>query len=294
MSSATTEPAAPAPSADQAPSRALRISPGDLLEVNVYGVDELKREVRVSSGGEISLPLVGTVKVAGLASEEAERAVAAKLQEGLFVKNPQVSVFVKEYATQGASVMGEVTKPGIYPVYGVRRLFDLLSAAGGTTNKAGRLITITRRTDPGHSISVSLTDDPARSLESNVDIFPGDTIIVSRAGIVYVVGDVGKPGGFVMENNERLSILQAIALAQGTNRTAALSAAKLIRRGPTGPQEYPIPLNKILSAKAPDEYLQPEDIVFVPNSATKTATRRGLEAVLQTVTGVIIYSSAHY
>jgi polysaccharide export outer membrane protein len=119
-------------------------------------------------------------------------------------------------------------------------------------------------------------------------VHPGDTVVVSKAGMVYVVGDVKEPTGIVMES-PHLTVLQAIAMAHGTNPTASLKSVKLIRKGNSAPQEIAIPLNMILEAKEPDLLLQPDDIVFVPNSTAKTVTRRGLEAMLQAATGVAIY-----
>lgn len=122
-----------------------------------------------------------------------------------------------------------------------------------------------------------------------MEVFPGDTIVVSKAGIVYVVGDVHKPSGVVMDNGTQMTVLKAIAMAEGANPTAALNSAKLIRTTPTGPQEMPLELKKILSAKSPDIHLQAEDIIFVPSSTVKGAGRRGLEAIIQAATGVAIY-----
>jgi polysaccharide export outer membrane protein len=244
--------------------------------------------VRVSSLGEITLPLAGTVRVAGLPTADAERTIAHRFHQTGAFNQPQVSVFDKEYATQGVSVMGEVQKPGIYPVMACRNLLDLISAAGGTTAKAGNTVTITHRdrsSDP-EAVSLAYGSDPTPV--ANIAIRPGDTVVVSKAGVVYVVGDVREPAGIIMDNS-KLTVLQAIAMARGTTPTAALGSAKLIRKGSNGSQEIPIPLNKILSAKSPDISLQPDDIIFVPTSAAKSATRRGLEAIIQAATGVAIY-----
>ncbi len=126
-------------------------------------------------------------------------------------------------------------------------------------------------------------------MENNVSVEPGDTIVVSKAGVVYVVGDVHQPGGFVMENGNDITVLKAIALAQGTNPNAALNAAKLIRKTPEGPKDVPLSLKQILAAKAPDLQLQPDDVVFVPGSAGMSAAKRGAEAILQMATGVAIW-----
>ena len=263
------------------------IGAGDLLQVTVYGTD-FDRQVRVTDTGEISLPFLGTVKVGGLSIEQAEQSVGRELLRKGYFTDPQVAIFDREYATQAISVLGEVQKPGIYPLPGARTLFDAISAAGGTTDKAGNQVTITHRghTDNPEMVPLSYVGDS--SVHSNVKVLPGDTVAVAKAGIVYVVGDVRKPSGIVMQNSQ-LTALQAVAMAEGTNPTAALNRSKLIRKTPEGLKEVPLPLKKILAAKSPDVNLQANDILFVPNSAAKSAARRSLEAIVQTATGVAIY-----
>jgi polysaccharide export outer membrane protein len=185
--------------------------------------------------------------------------------------------------------MGEVKNPGVYPMLGARDLFDFISAAGGATATASKTVAITHRAAPDKQQLVEISNDPARAAKANVRIEPGDTILVGRAGVVYVVGDVGKPGGFLIETNDRLTVLQAIALAQGTNHTAALNASKLLRKTSSGRQEIPIALKKILQSKAADVSLEDGDILFVPPSAGKNVAYRGFEAVVQAATGAAIY-----
>lgn len=279
-------PPPPAPPAGS--SAEIMIGSGDLLEVSVYGAPEFTKQVRVADSGDISLPLVGAVHVANLTLRQAELAVQEQLVKGGFFADPQVSIFEKEYSTQGISVLGEVQKPGIYPLLGSRKLWDAISAAGGVTPKAGNKITVTRRGQEENSQTVVVPPNQTFPPESNVAVFPGDTVVVSKAGIIYVVGDVRLPGGFVMDNAQ-LSVLQAVALAQGVNITAKLDKTILIRKGTEGPQEIPVLLGKVMAAKAPDLKLQPDDIVFVPRSAGKAAGRRTLDIILQTVSGVAIY-----
>jgi polysaccharide biosynthesis/export protein len=267
----------------------LLIGAGDLLEVSLYGAPDFKTDVRVNSAGEISLPMLGTVAVGRLSAEQAEKLIERKLTEKGLYNDPHVTVFEKEYATQGISVLGEVQKPGIYPLLGSRNLYDAISAAGGTTPKAGNYVLMTHRNDPEHSVRVPLSTGAPESMEHNVTVEPGDTIVVSKAGIVYVVGDVRQPGGFVMENGKGITVLQAIALAQGIGPNAALNGAKLVRKTAEGPKEVPLALKKILAAKAPDPQLQADDIVFVPDSAGRSAFKHGAEAALQAATGIAIW-----
>lgn len=274
-------------SADKNPSVPV-LGVGDLIKVSVLGAPDSDQEVRVGADGNVVLNFIGAVPIAGQTTAQAQESITKKLVAGGFFTQPQVSVFTKEYATQGVSVMGEVQKPGVYPVLGARKLFDVLSLAGGTTPKAGKLISITRRDTPQTPTSVSLSNDATESVKSNIDIYPGDTIVVSKAGLVYVVGDVHRPSGVPMDNTT-MTVLQAIAMAEGTNSTAALNKSKLIRRSSGTPQEIPLPLKDMLSSKAPDIRLQAEDIVFVPSSTAKKAGVRTLEAIIQTATGVAMY-----
>jgi polysaccharide biosynthesis/export protein len=270
----------------------LSIGNGDLLEISVsvgFGAPEMNWKGRVGDSGDITLPLVGSIHVVGLTVERAEASIEKIYRDNEILKSPQVSVFISEYASQGVSVLGEVAKPGVYPEMSSRRLLDLISQAGGFTPTAGDAVTITHRGAPMEPKTVVLAKDPSKTLAANIEIFPGDTIVVTKAGVVYVVGAVVKPGGFTIESNEELNVLQAIALAQGTKSEAALDKAKLIRKTPGGPKEISISLSQILASKAPDIKLLPEDIVFVPSSTAKTVARRSLEAIVQTATGVAIY-----
>lgn len=272
------------------PTTEMLIGAGDMLEVSVYSAPDYIKQVRVSASGEITLPLSGTVKVGGLTTSQAETLIAKKLSDGKFFNDPKVSVLEKEFATQGISVLGEVQKPGIYPLPGTRSLYDALSAAGGTTARAGNIVSLTHRNDPQNRKVVTLSYDGKASDQANIPVYPGDTVVVSKAGVVYVTGDVHLPGGFIMEN-AHMTVLQAVAMAQGANPTASLDGARLIRNSGQGskPEEISIPLKKILSAKMADINLQPNDIVFVPSSAAKSAGRRTLDAIVQTATGMAVY-----
>jgi polysaccharide export outer membrane protein len=183
------------------------------------------------------------------------------------------------------SVLGEVSKPGVYPALGEQRLFDVISAAGGLGEKAGRTVTITHRKQPDKPVVVELARNIADSPERNVEVFPGDTVIVRRADIVYVVGDVARPSGFLMDHGS-LTVLQAVALAGGTTPTSKLNDAKIIRKTQGEMSETPIELKKILQAKTPDIPMQSDDILFIPTSATKVFGKRGIDAAIQMATAV--------
>ena len=286
-STATAVSAASAPEAKR-PDSKLVIGAGDLIEVSVFGAADFDKQVRVSDDGEIMLPFIPPVAVGGLNTGQAEQIIAKRLSDGGYFNNPRVSVFVKDYATGGISVMGEVQKPGIYQMLGSRTLLDAISMAGGTGPKAGRTATITHRDRPDSPETLTLPNSPGDTTSKNVQLRLGDIVVVSKAGIVYVVGAVRQPTGILLENPS-LTVLQAIAMAQGTDPTAALNRARLIRKSSSAPSEISLPLKKILEGKSPDLTLQADDIVFVPSSAAKAARNRGIEAILQAATGVAMY-----
>jgi polysaccharide export outer membrane protein len=266
----------------------IRLGNGDLVEVNVYDVPELNTRTRVSDAGDIDMPLVNQVHVEGLTVDEAEKAIEQRLEHGGFVRNPHVQLFVSEYTSDDTSVLGEVAKPGVYPVLGEQRLFNLLSAAGGLSPAAGTSITISHKAEPDKPIVVPISRNLEDHPDSNVPIYPGDTVMVRRADVVYVVGDVNRPSGFLMDNGGKLSVLQAIALAGGTTSTAKLSGVRIIRKSPEGVSEIPVSLKKMLHAKTGDVPLQANDVLFVPASARKIIGGRTAEAALQMATAVSI------
>ncbi len=260
---------APLPGGDSS----VRLGAGDLIELSVYNVPEMSTKTRVSNSGDVYLPLVDYVHVDGLTLDEAATVIEKRLDQGGFVKSPHVQLFVDEYASAGANVLGEVSKPGIYPVLGDQKLFTVISAAGGFTDRAGKSITITRH-DQSAPITLPLSLNPQDHPETNVPVYPGDTIIVRRADIIFVVGDVSRPSGVLMGDGGHLSVLQAIALAGGTTPTAKLSGARIIRKGPAGLIEVPVPLKNLMKAKAEDIPLEANDILFVPSghSLARSAT----------------------
>jgi len=266
----------------------IRLGSGDLIEVNVYNVPELNTKTRVNDTGDIDLPLVNTVHVQGLTVNDAEKVIEQRLDHGGFVRNPHVQLFVSEYMSDGTSVLGEVARPGVYPVLGEQRLFNVISAAGGLNDRAGKSITVTHKAEPDKPITVAISRNLEDHADSNIRVFAGDTIMVRRADVVYVVGDVAKPSGFLMDNGGKLSVLQAIALAGGTTSTAKLSGARIIRKGPEGVIEVPVSLKKLLQAKSADVPLQADDILFVPASARKIISGRTAEAALQMATAVSV------
>jgi polysaccharide export outer membrane protein len=283
----------PVPITAPAPRQAaaLHISAGDLLALDVFDTPELSAKLRVSDKGEVIVPVAGSVRLGGLTAEDASARIERMLRDSAIVKDPHVSVFILEYATQGVSILGEVKNPGVYPLMGAHGLLDMISAAGGVTPIAAKAVSITHKGDAEHPILARLDSAPDMVLRADVAILPGDTIVVPRSGVVYAVGDFVKPGGFLIENNDRLTVLQAVSLAQGTNRTAKLKRGRLIRKTPEGRQEIPVDLKEIIAGKQSDIGLEDGDILFVPSSEAKNMAYRGLEATIGLATGVMILRS---
>jgi len=277
------------PSADQ--SRYI-ISSGDVLNISVFGAPDLSQKAVVNRAGKIYMPLISYVPVAGMHVEDGQAAIEhAYLTNGI-LKSPHVSVVISSYAS-GIVLMGEVSRPGIYPIVGSGRLFDILAEGGGTTANAGRLVTINHK-DSTESQTVMLTNDPVKSLAADVPVQQGDTVIVSRAGVVYVVGEVISPSGFLMDEKDQYTVMKVVAMAHGTTKLAKSSKARIVRRTPEGEKEIPVPLDKILVSKAPDMQLQSNDILFVPTSKGKQAAARGAEAAISIATSLAIVSAYHF
>ncbi len=254
----------------------LTLASGDLLEIVVYNVPELTLKTRVTEQDTVLLPLVGEINVAGKTVKQFREDLAQKLISGDLVLNPQISVLVTEFATQGVSVMGEVNQPGIYPLIGPHRLFDGIAAAGGLTAKAARTVKVIRKKSPDDPIVIDLPQDLSSDITnvSNVELYAGDTVVVGKAGVVFVVGEVNKAGGFLMENNTRMTVLQAVSLAQGPTKFANLKKATIVRRNSNGVEEIPVQLDKIMAAEETDHVLLADDILLVPTSNAKIARKR--------------------
>src|SRR5215471_1588954 len=269
---------------------AIKIAPGDLLHITVFDVPEMTQEVRVGANGKAQLALIGDIALAGLTGDEAEETIASELRNRKLLLSPQVNVLVKEFASQGVSVMGEVQKPGVYQVLGPRSLLDVISMAGGLSNVADTRITVKRRNGTEDKLTVKLkTDDPDTSLSNNVQIYPGDLVVVPRAGIVYVLGNVNRPGGFVMQDSGRITLLQALAQAGGTSKNAYLSKAVLLRKSTRGYISHKLDVGKIERGQGEDLELGPNDILFIPGNGFKEALS-STQSIATSVGSAAIYA----
>jgi polysaccharide export outer membrane protein len=282
------------------------LGPDDQITIRALEVDELDGKVaRVDMLGYIDVPMLGRIKAAGLSVDQLEVELTGQLER--YVRQPQVTVIVSEYHSQPVSVLGAVNSPGVYNLTGPNTLVQVLSKAGGLRNDAGNTINITRRREMGtiplpsatiaRSGEFSTAEVSLRGLldakdpENNIILKPTDVISVPKADLVYVVGAVHRSGGFVLSERENMTVLQAVSMAEGLEKTSAAKDAKIIRRGTSNDRaEIPVNLAKILSGKSPDVPLLANDILFIPNSAAKSAALRAVEAAIQTGSFVAGYA----
>jgi polysaccharide export outer membrane protein len=286
------------------------LGPNDQLTIRALDAEEISdKTYRVSGNGDLALPMIGTIKAAGLTVGQLESAVASALEK--YIRHPKVSVTLTEVHSQPVSVIGAVATPGVVQLQGTKTLVEVLSMAGGVRNDAGQSVMITRQQQWGSLPLAGVRPDAtgqfsiaevrlkdvleARNPEQNIAIRPNDIISVPRAETVYVLGAVKRAGNFVLNERDALSVLQVLSMAGGLERTAAPQKAKILRitPGATRRAEVALDLKMIFSGKTADVVLQPDDILFVPDSTQKRAGLRIVEALMSigttAGTGVILY-----
>lgn len=280
------------------------LGPGDRISVRVFGADDWPdRPIDVSAEGDIIAPLVGRVVVTGMSVRNLEASLTKMYAK--FFKAPEVTVTVLEFRSQPVTIVGSVNTPGIVQLRRPTRVMDVISQAGGLKPDAGDKIIITRRQGSTDS-QASLNDQSftnqvvdlhkvidGQDPQQNVLVQPNDLITVPKARMVYVVGEIGRPGGYVLDGHGgTISVLQVIALAGGVTKTSKAGDSRILRPNSddsTQRTETKIDLKKILANKAPDVELHPDDILFVPNSSAKSAGLRGLEMAADVATGLAIW-----
>ncbi len=273
-----------------AQKESLLIGPGDLLHVQVLDTPEMDQHVRVTDAGTVHLAFIGDLKVSDLTPEDVAHAVEQALVQKQYMHHPQVMTTVDQYATQNVSVMGQVATPGSYPIATPQPILKVLSLAGGLTELADRHISIQRQGDSKDRMTYYLSNESQEAFNSQVLIYPGDTVLIPKAGLVYVLGDVSRPGGFpITTNDAQMSALEAIALAGSTNKTSLADRAKLIRKTSSGIQQILLKLDAMQSGKTPDFNLQPNDVIFVPFSWMKNIALNG-SAIAASTSSAAIYA----
>jgi polysaccharide export outer membrane protein len=267
------------------------IAPGELLDVSEYHTPEFHSAVRVSVAGTVLLPMVGEIAVQGLDETAAARAIADALVGKGILTHPQINVLVTAFVGQDVTVAGEVARPGVYPYGAHHRLLDLISAASGLSPAAGSVISISHRDSQTPEL---IALDATVGATPNPELLPGDTIEISRAGVVYVVGDVIRPGGFTMEPARPMTVLQAVSLAWGPTQNATLNKVLLIHEQNGSRAVTTLNLKRMLRGLDPDLPIGERDILFVPDSAMKNLWNRTMESVVQSAAGVSIYAGLVY
>jgi polysaccharide biosynthesis/export protein len=256
----------------------LRLAPGFLLSMDVFDTPEYSLDLRIDSNGNVNVPMIGRLHVSDLTLSEAATKIAASLRDGQILTDPQVNLNVEEYAGREVTVLGEIRSPGRIELLAPRRLDDVIAMAGGETEYAGKTIEIrhaegvTPRTAVIHySRSVD------NQILSDTVVLPGETVTVKRAGIVYVLGAVNRPGGYLMQQDGDLNVIQALSLAYGTTMPAAVGSMRLIRKKDDGQvQEIPIPYHDMVKGNVPPPQLQAEDVIYVPVSKMKVVLTQSL------------------
>lgn len=289
------------------------ICPDDELEIYILNVPELSRQYRVDANGSLVLPLLANpIPAAGLTLAGLSQIIGDRLRQAGMVTDADVTVQVKESAAHSITITGAVKRPDVYPLFSKTTILDALSQAEGLADDAGNIAIITRGgmaaprlvSGPetadrdlgasGSNLARSVTVDLNRLLEDgdssvNLDLYPGDRMTVRRAGIVYVVGAVKRAGAFALKDDQQqMTVLKAMALADNITPTAVAKKAMIFRKNADRTEEIPVNLAKILSGHTPDRLLQPNDILFVPDSSSKKALHRAGEAAAQAAS-LLIY-----
>jgi polysaccharide export outer membrane protein len=251
-----------------------KVGPEDLLEIEAYNVEEIKKTVRVNSQGEIALPLVGVITVKDMTTSQIEKVIVDRLEK--YVQETVVTVFVKEYHSQRISVVGAVRNPQSYAVTGQRYLIDMLMIAGGLTEGSGIIAYVIRPSKSNspnkntETIVIDLEDLLFNgNLTLNIPVFSGDVISVPKGGVFFVDGSVKDPGVFTMRG--KTTILQAITMAKGVTGEAKLSDIRIFRNNDKGGRDtIVVDYEAIKKGDSPDILLVENDIIIVPKSGIKS------------------------
>lgn len=282
------------------------LGPHDQVKISALHVPEIPRDaLAVDDEGFLHLPLVGRVRAGGKTLEQLETALRDQLKE--YVLEPEVAVSLITQRNLPVSVIGSVKTPGVYQVTERKRLIEVLSLAGGLRDDAGPRLTVTRQVSRGRLPLPGAQDDPSAQFSLaeveidaltrgmnpalNIPIEPEDVISVRRSDLVYVIGEVKKPGGFTLREKESVRVLQALAMAEGSLATASAKSAKIMRPKPGTAErtEIAVNLKRVLQGLDPDVLMQPDDILVIPPNVPRSIALRTVEAAVQTATGVIIW-----
>lgn len=269
------------------PERAIRLAPGDVVSIHIYGDTDYAPQDKVSMDGYLRLPLLSPVQVEGLTEHEAEHLIATRLEAAGMYHNPQITLVIMESPSHVVTLTGELH--GVIPVLAPRRLFDVVAAAGGLPASASSVITILR---PGvkDAIVVDLGNDPAHSNMANIPVFSGDTIVVGRLGVVYVVGAVKQQGVVGLSKTTPLTLMQTMASSGGTTFDAKTRDIKIVRTIGTRRTVINVDFHRVRDGKNPDPILLADDIVLVPSSSVRAAIRGGGISTAIAVASLLVFA----
>jgi polysaccharide biosynthesis/export protein len=282
------------------------LGPDDQIKIWAFGVEEIAdKPVRIDPSGDIDLPLIGKVHAGGLTVEQFKAELVSRFSKE--IRTPRVSVEIVDFGSQPVSVMGAVNHPGVYQLHGRKTLMEVVSMADGLKPEAGPRINISRELKYGPiPLRTPMTDSTGNfsvaqvavkdllagtNPAENILILPHDVVTVPLAESVYVIGAVKKAGEVNLKNNANITVLQALASAEGLGPNPSPQHAKIVRPipGSTERKEIPVDLTKVQAGKAEDIVMRANDILVVPDSAAKKAMYRAIEAAVQTATGVAIF-----
>ncbi len=283
-----------------------RVGPGDVLSVWCLGAEEIsEKPLRVDTDGFLDAPLIGRMDIKGRTLEEVRELLAERLK--VYVKNVSLTVTVVEFRSQPVSVLGQFNTPGTLQLQGEKNLLEVISMAGGLKPEAGHILKVLRRKDEGpfplrasaiseeaqhYTAEISVRElIEVREPALNIRIRPHDVISVPKAELFYVMGEVRKPGGFVLGDRDQISIIEAVSLAEGTTGFALASKTRLFRRQENSIERKEIALNlsSILNGKSSEIFLTADDILIIPSNTAKKVSIRAAEAAIQLGVGVLIW-----
>ena len=268
--------------------REIHLGPGDQLAIHIYGAQDYVPPIRISLDGSVQLPLIGNLKVAGLTLHETEDLIAQRLTDAGMYRNPQITVQLTESPNQIITVTGE--SHAVIPVLGgERRLYDVLAAAGGLPATASHTVTIDR---PGvdQPIIVDLGPDPLHSARGDIPLYARDTVVISRVGVVYILGAFKTQGAIPIQQNSPLTLMQVASLGGGAGYEGKYDDLRIIRTVGLERRVTRVDISKIIQGKAPDPILQADDIIFLPSSTVKAAIKNGGVSTLLGIVSLLIFA----
>ncbi len=296
----------------KATERDIRLGFGDVLTIHLFGSTDFNPVVKVTADGTVQLPLVGVIAVAGLTVEEVENLIAQRLVAAGYFNNPQVLVELTAAVNQYATITGEIH--AVVPLYGIRRLFDVLAAAtpgaasattavanissgvlgggSGWPSTASHVITIFRQGVP-EPIVINIGTDPARVQAANIVILPHDLIVIAKVGVVYVLGAFQKQGAIPLDQNTPLTLMQATALSGGAGYEGRYEDLRLIRTEGLERKVVKVDIKRIQRGQDPDPILQADDIVFLPTNIWKATIKNGGISTLIGLVDIAVIALVH-